>query len=251
MERRDVAILMVAIAVMVILAGVVKPLILGEPIDMSLPALPGLHPAKETPEPTAVLPPGTQLTRAPGTTTPLETPVTTPTWSGKPETLGYVALHPSPTTPSFTYFPDTTLPVERMLTYATIQSQAGGITQTLAMPFPYWELHYTVDPWETTFVGETSSREAGPADFVASEVFPSFSIEVRDAADGSLVRKIEPRGGLNAKFWKNDTANDPRPWIEKFYEGTTPRSYYFVVSTHMVNSYKMEIKVPERYLGKY
>jgi len=169
----------------------------------------------------------------------------------KPETLGYIALHPTPTTPAFTYFPDTTPPVEKLLTYATIQSHTGGITQTLAMPFPYWELHYTVDPWETTFVGQTSSKEAGPADFVASEVFPSFSIEVRDAADGSLVRKIEPLGGLNAEFWKNDTANDPRPWVEKFYEGPTPRSYYFVVNTHMIESYKMEIMVPERYLGKY
>lgn len=247
MEKRDIAILMLALAGMVILAGVVKPLLTGQSIDLSLPPLPGILPAEPTPVPTPETP-ITRVTTAPPTR---ETPPPTPTWSGKPQTLGYVALvTPSPT-PSFSILPDTSAPPEKLLTYATIQSHAGGITQAMAMPFPYWELHYTVDPWETTFVGETSSKMAGQADYFASEIFPSFSIEVRDAADGSLVRKIEPPGGLNAKLWKENKENDPRPWIEKFYEGTTTRSYYFVVNTHMIHSYKMEVKVPERYLGKY
>ena len=247
MERRDIAILLVALAGMVILAGVVKPLLTGKEIDLSLPSLPGILPGETKPVPT----PETPLPRVTGTPPLPNTPSPTPTWSGQPQTLGYVALVPTQTTPTFTRLPETTPPPEKMLTYATIQSHAGGITQTITMPFPYWELHYTVDPWETTFVGETSSKMGGQADFFAAEIFPSFSIEVRDAADGSLVRRIEPQGGLNAKFWKEEKENDPRPWVEKFYEGTSPRSYYFVVSTHMIHSYKMEVKVPERYLGKY
>ncbi|MEM2123950.1 MAG: hypothetical protein QXL43_01280 [Methanolinea sp.] len=248
MERRDVAILLVALAAMVILAGVVKPMMTGKPIDMSLPPIPGLAPAETPPVPA----PPTQVPRATVTSPPrTTTPSPTPTWSGKPQTLGYVALTPPPTTPSFTRLPEMTPPVEKLLTYATIQSNAGGITQTITMPFPYWELHYTVDPWETTFVGHTSSKMGGVADYLASEVFPSFSIEVRDAKDGSLVRRIEPQGGLNAKFWKENKDYDPRPWVEKFYEVDYPRSYYFVITTHMIHSFKMEVKVPERYLGKY
>ncbi|MCQ8894134.1 MAG: hypothetical protein NQU46_05835 [Methanolinea sp.] len=243
MERRDIAILMVALAAMVILAGIVKPVLTGKAPDLSLPFLPG--PGEETPTslPTAVIP------RAPATTLPSPSP--TPTWSGKTETLGYVGLESPPATPTFTRFPPDTPVQERLLTYAAIQAQAGGITQAIAMPFPYWELHYTVDPWKTTFVGTTSSRMGGQAEFFAAEVFPSFSIEVRDAADGSLVRRIEPEGGLNAQLWEKDKESDPRPWVEKFYEGLTPRSYYFVVKTHMIYSYRMEVKVPERYLGKY
>ena len=44
-------------------------------------------------------------------------------------------------TPSFTRFPDETPAPEKMLTYATIKSTGGGITQTISMPFPYWELN--------------------------------------------------------------------------------------------------------------
>lgn len=45
MEKRDIAILMLALAGMVILAGVVKPLLTGQSIDLSLPPLPGILPA--------------------------------------------------------------------------------------------------------------------------------------------------------------------------------------------------------------
>jgi len=68
-----------------------------------------------------------------------------------------------------------------------------------------------VDPWKTTFVGETSPKEAGHADFVASDVFPSFSIEVRDASDNSLVREIEPQGGLDADLWRRRRRMIPGP----------------------------------------
>lgn len=240
-------ILLLALVVVVVMAVVVKPILTGKSPDFSLPSLPGESPA---PEVTAsviqeVAPTSTTITAT------VATPLPTPTWSGTSKSLGYVSVGTPETTPAFTRFPEETPISEKMLTYASIRAEGGGTTQTISMPFPYWELHYSVDPWKTTFVGETESKKAGQADFFAAEIFPSFSIEVRDASDNSLVREIEPLGGLDTKLWEKDKESDPRPWVEKFYEGTTKRSYYFVVNTHMIYSYTMDVKVPERYLGKY
>jgi hypothetical protein len=247
MEKRDIIILLVALVALVVVAVVVKPIMTGQPPDLSLPAIPGLTPEPEdTVLPTQQAPQATVIR----TTSPTPKP-TTPPWSGKSTEIGYVSLGSPEETPSFTRFPDETPAPEKMLTYETIKSTWGGITQTISMPFPYWELEYSVDPWETTFVGETESREAGPAGFQYGEIHPRFSIEVRDASDNSLVREIEPTGGLDKELWEEEEENDPRPWRERFYEGTAKRSYYFVIHTHMINSYTMEVKVPERYVGKY
>lgn len=246
MEKRDLIILLVALAAIVIVAVVVKPIMTGQPPDLSLPSIPGLTPE---PEVTATTSPQTPLVTLVRTPSPKPTP--SPTWSGKSTDLGYVSKISAEETPSFTRFPDETPGPEKMLTYASIKSWGGGVTQTISMPFPYWELHYSVDPWETTYVGETESKEAGPAGFVYGEIHPRFSIEVRDASDKSLVREIQPTGGLDKELWEEEEENDPRPWVEKFYESTSKRSYYFVIHTHMINSYTMEIKVPEQYLGKY
>lgn len=248
MEKRDIVILLVALVAVVVMAVFVKPIITNEPPDFTLPAIPGLTPE---PEETVPVTPGPTPAASVQATTMPTTPSPSPTWSGASQEIGYVSVGTPDSSPSFTRFPDDTPAPEKMLTYASIASTGGGTTQVIAMPFPYWELHYTVDPWKTTFVGETSSKAAGHADFVASEVFPSFSIEVRDAGDNSLVREITPRGGLDAELWEDEEESDPRPWIEKFYEGTSRRSYYFVIHTHMINSFSMDVKVPERYLGKY
>ncbi|MCU0631477.1 MAG: hypothetical protein MUC66_00690 [Methanolinea sp.] len=247
MEKRDMAILLLALGLVVVMVVVVKPILTGKSLDLSLPSLPGSPPEPTSPSAASQEVP---LQRTPIKTT-VRTPTPTPTWSGTSKSLGYVALGTPPTTPAFTRLPEETPVSENLLTYASIQAKGGGITQTISMPFPYWELHYTVDPWETTFVGTTSSKEAGHADVFAAEVKPWFNIEVRDATDNTLVRKIEPRGGLDAALWKEEEESDPRPWVEKFYEGTTTRSYYFVVNTHMIYSYSMEVMVPERYVGKY
>lgn len=247
MEKRDLAILLIALVGVVVMAVVVKPVLTGKSPDLSLPALPG-----STAEPTSVPSGYREVTvQATPRKTVVTSPSSTPTWSGTTKSLGYVGVGTPVTTPTFTRFPEQTPVPEKLLTYASIQAKAGGTTQTILMPFPYWELHYTVDPWKTRFVGKTESKAAGIAGFTASEVFPSFSIEVRDAADNTLVRRIEPYGGLNPELWEKEKESDPRPWVEKFYEGTATRSYYFVVNTHMIYSYKIDVKVPERYLGKY
>jgi len=65
------------------------------------------------------------------------------------------------------------------------------------------------------------------------------------------VRVITPAGGLDATLWKQGTGYDPRPWIEEFYEGTKSMNYYFVINTHMIHSYEIDILVPKHYVGKY
>jgi len=51
MEKRDIIILLIALVVVVVIAVVVKPIITGEPPDLSLPPIPGLTPEPEVTEP--------------------------------------------------------------------------------------------------------------------------------------------------------------------------------------------------------
>ena len=247
MEKRDLVIVVAALVIVAVMAVFVKPMLTGEPPDLQLPSFgdAGEEEKQIVYQTSAYTMPPTEITTY---------PTTVPSWEGKSKELGFVAPitsgTPSPT-PTHMIPPEITPVPEKLLTYATIQGKAGGTTEPLSIPFPYWELWYTVDPWETRYIGETSSKEAGVADVFAVEVFPSFSIDVRDATDNSLVRTIEPRGGLDPDLWDTGEEYDPRPWVETFYEGSSAKDYYFVINTHMIRSYTIEVKVPDRYLGKY
>jgi hypothetical protein len=113
----------------------------------------------------------------------------------------------------------------------------GGRSSSNLVPFPYWELSYTVDP--------TYSPAAGRS--VTTSVFPQFTVQVMDYDDPNyIVRVITPPGGINPDNWKTD---DPRPWLEKFYEGQ--KKYYFVINARFLNSYTLNIKVPSEYVGQF
>ena len=241
MEKRDLLIVVAALVIVVVMALFVKPMLTGEPANLELPSFGGAE-EEEKPVVFKTLPPTTP------TTPP---PTTIPAWEGESKNLGFVAPASVMPTPTHMFPPEITPVPEKLLTYVTIQGKAGGMTESFKIPFPYWELWYTVDPWETRYIGETSSKEAGIADVLAVEVFPSFSIELRDASDNSLVKNIEPRGGLDPDLWDKGEEYDPRPWKEKFYEGGSARDYYFVINTHMIRSYKIEVKAPDRYIGLY
>jgi hypothetical protein len=67
-----------------------------------------------------------------------------------------------------------------------------------------------------------------------------------------IVRIITPPGSLDPELWKVDTKTgrgDPRPWKEKFYEGQ--KNYYFIIKASLLKSYKIEIRVPSSYIGKF
>jgi hypothetical protein len=218
MEKRDLLAVVVAIGLVLIVALVIKPALLGEGVAF----LPGTTPSEEfipTPKATPIYGP------------PTPAPTQTPVWDGTVRDVSFVnpaTYHidmpePQPTAG----IPAQAPPDNRDLTtYATIDGKWSGTTEIVTIPFPYWELYYTV----------TQMTDPG-------YVFPSINIQVMDVSDPNrFVRIINP-GVLDSRTWSE---NDPRPWSEKFYEGE--RSYYFIITTRFVESYSMEIKVPSRYL---
>ena len=141
------------------------------------------------------------------TAAPTSAPTPKPSWSGQSQGLGFVdparyGQTPTPTPIAHTGVASQTSGFESnpMAIYATIEGKDPGSTQPISMPFPYWELRYTVNPYETTFMNTTESKAAGVAKSVGSEVFPSFSIQVIDADQPNrTVRTITPPGGLDAE----------------------------------------------------
>ena len=187
---------------------------------------------------------------------PTTEPSPAPQWSGQPKVLGFVDpaiynLSARNNLPELhgTNINDTQPVIDEMVTYAVIKGEYSETTDAIEIPFPYWQLIYTVDPWAETFRGSTSSQDAGVADSLGTEVFPSFSITVRDAAQpDKIVRVITPAGGLDADLWSQGTGYDPRPWKENFYQGTKDMNYFFMIDSHAVQSYEIDIMVPKRYL---
>jgi len=220
------------------------------------------------------------------TTQPTPTPTTMPTWNpGAVQTVVFVdpstyGLATNDSELRATRFNASSLDMN-MTTFATLGSSEGasGTTKTMYIPFPYWELEYTVDPatkltqskFEITPTGGSGIAHSG-IEGSYSTVKPEFSIQVMDGDDPNrIVRTITPPGGIDLDLWLGNepedneyptrtskyaeqvtpdiTPVDPRPWTEKFYEGQ--RNYYFIFTAKGLNSYSMEIKVPNRYIGQY
>jgi hypothetical protein len=265
MEKRDVIMVVLGLAIVLVVAFVVKPMVTGKPVDMSIPAtIPGM--ATPTPTATPVAAEDDSYARYKAsqnmpqvTALPTSSPTPTPSWGGQPTGLGMVDPSRYSQTPVPTPVPHSGVASETsdfqskpMVVYATIQGKDPGSTEPLSMPFPYWELKYTVDPYESTFVGTTGNKAAGVASSSATEVFPSFSIQVVDADQPNrTVRTVTPPGGLDAALWKKGKEYDPRPWVEKFYEGVENHNYYFVITPDNIHSYRIDVMVPEAYIGKY
>lgn len=263
MEKRDIIMVVLGLAIVLVAAFVVKPMVTGKPLDTSIPTtIPGI--ATPTPSPVPTVDGSYERYKASqnmGTVTaaPTYTPTATPSWSGQAKGLGFVDPARYNQTPAPTPIPHTGVSSQvngvesnPLVIYATIQGKDPGSTEPIPMPFPYWELRYTVDPYDTTYTGTASSKEAGVASSVATQVYPSFSISVMDADQPNVtVRTITPPGGLNKELWKKGKEYDPRPWVEKFYEGIENHNYYFVITPHMVHSYRIDVMVPQKYIGKY
>jgi hypothetical protein len=99
-----------------------------------------------------------------------------------------------------------------MTTFATISGQYSRTTNNINIPSYYWEMWYTAYPMNMGGQGESGTQSY-------SEVFPSLSIQVMDGDNpNQVIDTVTPPGGLDAALWKR-TGIDPRPWVEKFYEG--------------------------------
>jgi hypothetical protein len=233
MERQDVMYVVAAIVIVALFALVIRPAMTGESVT-----LPAFGNPLTTQEPvTTVLtvvatPASTQVSTPPQT--PVPTPTPTPSWDRTTKTVGFVdpatyKVNLNTSIPAGTVQKPAGPQNRTLVTYAEIKGQSSGTTEIVYIPFPYWELHYTVEPL---------------VDIAREDVmvFPRINIQVMDADDpGRFVRVIDP-DQLDTRTW---AISDPRPWVEKFYEGH--HSYYFIVNARFISSYEIAIEVPEHY----
>lgn len=262
MQKEDIQWAVLGILLLLVIALVIKPMMTGEPVNIGLP---------ETPTPTPESSPDNPLqtiTLTPILTVTVPTPTPTPltTWDQSTTTLVFVdpstyGVNLDESLPNATNIPESDAAVRNssMATYATFAGQFSGATQVIRIPFPYWELWYTVEPLSADLSqqAEVSGRYAvTPTEGVYKSGFtgsystalPKFSIEVIDADDPNrIVRAITPPGNIDPSLWSGE--DDPRPWIEKFYEGN--RGYYFIIRSSILKSYAIDIKIPSSYVGKY
>lgn len=236
MEKREAMMLVAALVVIIVIAVIFKPMLTGKQANLQVPFLPA------EPTPTFVpttLPPSTPSPAAiPPTPIPSTPP---PTWGGKPADLklanqsGY-SSRDRPFPESYANVP------AKMATYVSIKGKTGGTTDTFHMPFPYWEIQYTVEPTVKSPAGGIS--EISKDLVTASSLHPFFEIDVYDAKNTAQpIRKILPEGGLDTELWKDA----PPVWVEKFYEGSG--DYYFVITAQSLSGYAVMVKVPEKYIG--
>jgi len=290
MDKKDIMYIAVALVIVLVIALVIKPLATGQPINMGLPVPTTTQPVIDIPEQS----PGEYIQSHMTTATPVPTtsPTPVPTWNpGAAKPVEFVdpstyGLSSNESTVSGTRINATTLNTS-MTTFATISSSTGkgGTTKIMYIPFPYWELEYTVTPTgelkptkeDVVTVTPTEGSEGVSYSHSGisgsySTAAPQFTIQVMDGNDPNrIVRTITPPGGINLDLWTgvykeveaektlrphqkatmdpDFEAVDPRPWTEKFYEGQ--RNYYFVITTQSLDSYSLTIKIPTRYIGKY
>jgi hypothetical protein len=244
MEKREALVLVGALVVILVVAVIFKPMLTGKQADLGIPFL-SPQPTP-TPVPTT-LPPATATPSPAPTTIPTTLP---PTWSGQPGSLGLANQtgYSSPQRP----YPEkyVTVPA-KMATYVSIQGQYGGTSDTFHMPYPYWEIHYTVNPLVSSPSGgiEPGTKDPSEGIVTASSRFPFFEIDVYDVKNpGQPLRRITPEGGLDTTLWKDENNKIITPvWVEKFYEGSG--DYYFVITAQSLSGYAVMVKVPEKYIG--
>lgn len=278
MDKKDITYIIAAFCIILVIAFVIKPIATGQPVNTGISFATPTSSVTTTP-----LVVYANITTMVPTTMP--TPV--PTWNQKAQTIGFVDpetyhISSNQTLPQGTRI-NTTQPDTARTVYATISGQYSGTSQIINIPFPYWELSYTVDPMigpmsgpamQSTVITPTLGQDVSHSGIQGSyaSVSPAFSIQVMDATDPNrIVRSISPPGGIDPDLWKGITPTtpaitrtpkyaevvptatlsntDPRPWTEKFFEGQ--RSYYFIINSRYLNSYTIKILIPTRYIGTY
>jgi hypothetical protein len=287
MDKQDMMYLVAALALVLIIALFIKPIVTGHPVNtgiaISTTTLPVVVATQENVSVTTPIV-KTIITHP---TPPTPTPTPVPTWNpNATQTVAFVnpseyGISSDQAQTGGTRINNSVLDTN-MTTFATIISSNGGsgTTGIFYMPFPYWELVYTVNPsgelvpvsqqiTPTRGVGISSSGVSGSY----STANPQFTIQVMDGDDPNrIVRTISPPGGINLNLWLGVTPTpgensnfktnqikpvatdvtqvvDPRPWTEKFFEGQ--RHYYFIITAQSLKSYSIKIQVPTRYIGKY
>ena len=95
-----------------------------------------------------------------------------------------------------------------MTSYAKIVGKYSGTTQTINIPFPSWQLVYTLEPvpaLQPSMVAVTQTKGEGFSYSGVSGSYsgtkPAFSIQVMDATDPNrIVRDYFTPGGYRCQF---------------------------------------------------
>ncbi|ACL17671.1 hypothetical protein [Methanosphaerula palustris] len=257
MEKQDIRYVILALSIVIILALVVKPAITGKPANTGLPTVtPTVTTLNgtQTPATSSNQSGATNQTQANNTNSVVSGNGTTTNISGNgsgenstpplPSGLPFVGLTTTQTlstsfTPKTVPFVDParynvsvidTYPTMNVpkpdggadkttRVFATINGRWSGTTDVIHIPYPYFEIWYTL----TTTVSP-------------DVVVPKFSMQVVDAEDPNrFVRVITPPGNSYGG-----------PFVEKFFEGN--HDYYFIINTKYIQSYSIEVRIPQKYL---
>jgi len=268
----------IALGIILVIALVIKPLMTGQPVNTGIPVPAIPQPAETKTIPELNISTTLAATIVSPTLTPLPTPTPLPTWDRNQTTVEFVdpsryGITLNQSLPGSTRIEN--IPVNSSTTvYSTIKGKYSGTTDVFSIPFPYWEIWYTVSPTSLPLGKEqkpgsktiTVPTNAPVSSSGSSQTFiqgsfsvvnPVFVIQVMDGNDPNrIVRTISPPGGLDKSLWVekldaagNRISTDPRPWKEKFYEGQ--RNYFFIINAQNLDSYTIEIRVPTTYIGKY
>ena len=190
------------------------------------------QPVSQTPAPTEV--------QAVGGSQPAPTPHVPPRGKDQPQSVGFVdpatyhlSMTPTPTT-TMMKPPNDIRVSEKMVEYAVISCDDGLYgrrvltTEVYHIPFPYW--------------AATVSSKAGTD-------YPWLVVEIRDPDDPNrLVEEIRYFRGDILHVESNATRNNPVEKGKTFLIREGYDDYYFVTRSESLESFKITISVPEKYL---
>ena len=219
MKRADILILTTGLLIVLVIALLVKPMIIGGSND-------SLFQDNGTAQ---------AVSQAVSSTPTLEEPLPTPSpyWNGTVYEIGFV--DPTPYLQNntdeqiqMTEFPPRNISNNTMITYAMVHGTGSGATEIFHIPTPYWELRYDVNPYNIEF--------------------GHFNVTVMDTTDPSKFVRIVTLGISELAQGKKSTAKwKAENWKEIFYEGQ--KDYRFVINTQCIRSYTLQIMVPEKYVS--
>lgn len=218
MERRDIMVIAGALLVVLILAVVVKPMLTGQAPNLGLPEVSAPSGPVEP-----IAPPSVQETLVqPSTHEPSEgyenvepelSPVQTTIPGASPGDIG-----PVPTLISWQPDPENPMPAIQMVEYADIVGKYTGSTSPFRIPTPYWEITYNVSP---------------------SGDMPVFLMDIIEKGSSGADDKT-----IRSYVFRPDKIPDPKE--SRFFEGG--RDYYLRITAEQVDSYRIRIAIPLKYI---
>jgi hypothetical protein len=238
MDKQDIMYVVLALAIIVVVALVIKPLVTGQAMDLGLPTTTTTQSPGDNMTSAAYVPAANVTIPTTVPTIIIPTPTPQPTWDMSVHNIEFVdpsqyGISFNQELPGGTRFNESQ-PDTRMTTLATISGRYSGTTRTIYMPYPIWELWYTVEPsgptggkdeneessstTSTSKLSKTTDSGRSNGDSTGnilegsySVTFPQLSIQVMDGDDPNrIVRTIIPPGGIDKDLWAEelDTSTD-------------------------------------------